>query len=182
MQIQEQEKIYVPKPGRRSPIFRLFLGIGAFLFLLPLLLYLPSVLKDTDEKRIERQFYKAHKAVLTRDYPVMEQLLSASYDGTVGLSKKEALEIAKFVLGRTENLDINILTLEIALEDASTARVHSSFEYSGYWVGSNIYNRVPLSGGLPRDVPGEANVLFTKEESGWMIGHVDLVLNGYKYK
>jgi len=176
------ERISVPGFRRRPRIFWFLLGGGIFLFLLPLLFYLPSILKDTDEKRIAKQFYKGQKAVLTRDYPLLEQILSDKYDGSVGLSKNESLEIAKYVLSRTEDLDVTILTLEITLEDASLARAHSNFEYSGYWVGSNIYNRVPLSGGIPRDVPGEANMVFARDASGWMIIHVDLVLNDHVYK
>ena len=175
-------KISIHRSGRRPRIFWLLLGGGIFLFLLPLLFYLPSVLKDTDEKRIAKQFYKGQKAVLTRDYPLLEQILSEKYEGSVGLSKKEAMEIAKYVLSQIEDLDVTILTLEITLEDTSTARAHSIFEYSGYWMGSNIYNRVPLSGGVPRDVPGVANMVFTKDESGWLIMRLDLVLNGYMYK
>jgi len=124
----KQGKIYIPRSGRRSRIFWLVLGIGIFIFFLPLLFYLPSILKDTDEKRIAKQFYKGQKAVLTRDYTLLENILSEKYDGSVGLSEKEALEIAKYVLSRTEDLDVTILTLEITLEDASLARAHSNFE------------------------------------------------------
>ncbi len=179
---RDQRPIYIPRSRRRLRRFWIVSGMGIFLFLLPLLLYLPAVLKDTDEKRIERQFYKGQKALLTSDHPLLEQLFSNAYDGSVGLGKKEAMEIAQYVLSRIEDLDIDILTLEIVLQNGSTARVQSHFEYSGYWIGSNLYNRVPLSGGMPRDMPGEANMIFTKEESFWLIRHVDLVLNGQVYK
>jgi|GEM_PF-553979 len=171
-----------PLPGRkRQKRFWVIVGICVFIFLLPLFSYVFFLLKESEEDAIKKQFYKGEKAVEKSDLPVISQVLSSSYNGTIGKNKNEAVEIAKKILEQLENLHIKPLTVEAELNAENTARLHSNFEYSGFWVGSQVYNRAPLSGGVPRDVPGEVTLDFVKEENQWLIIHMELILNGTRY-
>ena len=114
--------------------------------------------------------------------PIFYIFLSETYDGSVGLSRKEAIEIARNVLEQFEDFRVKILTFQVEREGTETARVHSQFEVSGYWLGSGVYNRVPLSGGIPRPVPGEVDVRFVKSGDAWLMDHVDLSVGGHVYR
>jgi len=184
MEKDDRQREFSFQGGKKIPRRYLYLigGIGGALFLLPLFLYLPTLLVESEEKRVGRQFELGVQSVLDRDFDAMSLLLADSYDGAVGENKEEALKIARIMLERLENLRIKILTLELDPVDGNSTRLRSHFEYSGYYTGSNIYNRVPLSGGVPGDVPGETEIEFVKEEGVWKMEHVTLILNERVYR
>ena len=179
--INQQEEIVI-RP-RRRPRRVLYMAItgGVILLLLPLFFYLPSLLVETEEEKIERQFKRGRNAAEKRNYALLAELVSESYDGAVGKSRQEALKIARSTLDQLEDFRITILTLEIEIRGADEAYLHSSFEASGYWIGSEIYRRIPLSGGMPKPVPGEVEMIFSRQGNVWRIIHAELDVGGVSY-
>lgn len=165
---------------RRRPRFRWFLISGGILFIL-LFLYVLSVILESGENAIEKFCFKGAKALEDKDHETIEYMISESYDGAIGRTRKEALDIAKRALDHAETLNIKIKTIEIVLEEGDTVKVKCLFDYSGYYVGSNIYHRAPLSGRFLRDARGEADVDLTKKDDQWQIQHITLVLNDHRY-
>lgn len=155
--------------------------IGGGILVIILFLYVLSVILGSKENAIEKFFFKGANALEDRDLDTIETMVSELYDGAIGRTKKEALDIAGRVFGHTENLNIKIKTIDILREEEDTAKVKCLFDYSGYYVGSNIYHRAPLSGRFLKDAQGEADVELTKQDNRWFIVHMTLVLNDHRY-
>lgn len=150
------------------------------IFFAPLAIFLWKTASNTDEKRVRILFNSGVRAVVERNYAAIGEILSTSYDGDIGANRDEAIKIAQILLDRVEGLRVKPLTVSVTMEGEKVASFHSNFEYSGFYIGSDVYNRIPLSGGLPRSVPGETTIRFEKEQGAWHMSHVELILNGQR--
>lgn len=158
------------------------IGVGLLVILIPLAFFIAARMKPpTPERKVRRQFEQAVRVVVEKDFTAMEEIFSASYDGTVGKDRAEALNIAHQFLDNAEGLHVRLLDLYVASNGDGSYSVASNFEYTGYYTGSGVYNRIPLSGGLPRYVPGEAKARFTFEEDIPRLVHIELTLEGRKF-
>jgi hypothetical protein len=165
-----------------KPVHWIGIGTAIFLFLLPLVFYLISNMQDTDEKRIKKQFKEARKAVLDIDIDKLGELFSDDFYGISGTNKADAMKIADKVLNQLEDFKIRILYIDVTILGEDKAELYSDFEFSGYWTGSGMYNRIPLSGGLPGYLPGECRIKLIKEDGSWKILHIELKLNQEEYR
>jgi len=150
------------------------------IFFAPLAIFLWKTSSNTDEKRVRILFNSGVRAVVQRDYAAIGEILSASYDGEIGANHDEAIKIAQILLDRVEGLKVKPLTVSVTMEGEKVANLHSNFEYSGFYIGFDVLNRIPLSGGMPRAVPGETTIRFEKEQGAWHMSHVELILNGQR--
>ena len=166
---------------KRKPLFVITAIVGCVL-LLSLFFYLHSCVVHSDSQMLKKQLRRTAKDVMKRDYAALEGIMSADYDGSIGSSPQEAISIARNVLENVEDLSIKIRSTDITLDENNEAHLHCNFEYSGYYVGAEIYNRIPLSGGLPAAVPGEARLRFKKEGGNWRIIHVELALGEQSHR
>jgi hypothetical protein len=167
-------------PRRRRPRFY-WLWIGGGIFFLLLFLYVLSGILGSGESAIEKFFFKGAKAIEDKDRDTIEDMVSESYDGAIGKTKSQAMEVAQRFFEHTESVNIKIKNIEILLQEQDAVQVKCLFDYSGYYVGSNIYHRAPLSGRFLRDAPGEAEVDLIKQDDQWRIRHMTLVLNDHRY-
>jgi len=166
--------------SKKGKTWHLILAMVIIIFFAPLAIYLWKTASNTDEKRVRILFNSSVRAVVERNYAAMGEILSASYDGDIGANRDEAIKIAQILLDRVEGLKVNPLTVSVTMEGEKVANLHSNFEYSGFYIGSDVYNRIPLSGGMPRAVPGETTIRFKKEQGAWHMSHVELILNGQR--
>ena len=166
--------------SKKGKIWHLILAMVIIIFFAPLAIYLWKTASNTDEKRVRILFNSGIRAVVQRDYAAMGEILSASYDGEIGANRDEAIKIAQVLLDRVEGLRVKPLTVSVTMEGEKMAHLHSNFEYSGFYIGSDVYNRIPLSGGLASSVPGETTIRFEKEQGAWHMSHVELILNGQR--
>jgi hypothetical protein len=166
--------------GNKGKTGHLILAMVIIIFFAPLAIYLWKTSSNTDEKRVRISFNNCVRAVVQRDYAAIGEILSASYDGEIGANRNEAIKIAQVLLDRVEGLRVKPLTVSVTMEGEKVANLHSHFEYSGFYIGSDVYNRIPLSGGLPRSVPGETTIRFEKEQGAWHMRHVELIMNGQR--
>jgi hypothetical protein len=166
--------------SKKGKTWHLILAMVIIIFFAPLAIYLWKTALNTDEKRVRILFNRGVRAVVERDYAAIGEILSASYDGDIGANRDEAIKIAQILLDRVEGLRVKPLTVSVTMEGEKVANLHSNFEYSGFYIGSDVYNRIPLSGGMPRAVPGETTIRFEKEQGAWHMSHVELILNGQR--
>lgn len=167
---------------KRKQLVYAIVGGGVIIILIPLALYIAARMKpQTPERKVRRQFEDAVRALVDKNFAAMDEILSADYEGSVGRDRAEALNIAHQFLDNAEGLHIRLLDLYVASNGDGSYMLTSNFEYTGYYTGSGVYNRIPLSGGLPRYVPGEAKARFIFEEDLPRLIHIDLTLEGRKF-
>jgi len=166
--------------SKKGKTWHLILAMVIIIFFAPLTIYLWKTTLNTDEKRVRILFNSAIRAVVERNYAAIGEILSASYNGDIGANRDEAIKIAQILLDHVEGLRVKPLTVSVTMEGEKLANLHSHFEYSGFYIGSDVYNRIPLSGGMPRGVPGETTIRFEKEQGAWHMSHVELILNGQR--
>lgn len=159
---------------------KIAIAAGIIIFLLPLLFYLPRLLSQPERRTVEKRFRQGAKFVENENYSEMEDFISEDYTGDVGKDRKEALRIAETFFDNIEDLDIDILSLEVTMKENGTAEIVCQFEASGWWTGSKIYNRVPLSGNLTRPVPGEVKAIFARENETWSLIRCELEVAGVR--
>jgi len=166
--------------SKNGKTWHLIFVILIIIFFTPLAIYLWKSASNMDEKRVRMLFNRGVRAVVQKDYAAMDEILSASYNGEIGTNHDEAVKIAQILLDHVEGLKVKPLTVSVTMEGEKVANLHSNFEYSGFYVGSDIYNRIPFSGGLPRALPGETTIRFEREQGAWHMSHVELILNGQR--
>ncbi|MBN1902390.1 hypothetical protein JW926_13780, partial [Candidatus Sumerlaeota bacterium] len=99
---------------RRRPRFGL-LAFGGGLFLALFLIYIITTIFVSEESAVEKFIFKGAEALEDKDIETIGFMISESYDGAIGKTGKEALDIAGRQLGHTENLNIKIRKIEILL-------------------------------------------------------------------
>lgn len=165
---------------RRRPRFGL-LAFGGGLFLALFLIYIITTIFVSEESAVEKFIFKGAEALEDKDIETIGFMISESYDGAIGKTGKEALDIAGRQLGHTENLNIKIRKIEILLQEENTVKVKCVFDYSGYYLASNVYHRAPLSSRFLQDAKGEAELDLIRENGNWLLRHVSFVLNDHRY-
>ncbi len=167
------------KAKRLTPLQKGLIAGGVILFLLPLALYLPTMHGASPEAEVEKTFRNLVRFAEKRQHESMAAHVSDDYDGLVMDNRENLLKFTEHVFDNIEDLDVKILTLNVTMSDGGVAELDSAFEASGWWVGSSLYNRVPLSGGMPRPVGGRIRMRFRSEEGLWRMIHGEVEMEGY---
>ena len=156
---------------------KLFIFVGVAIVVIPALaIYLYWLMSNTPEREIKKQLRRIAKAIMHKDYVTLRRGISAEYNGSIGSSRESVLLIAQEVLERVTKLRIKIRSIEVTFNGINRAHLRSGFAYSGYYVASEIYDKIPLSGGLIEFTPGEAQLDLKKEGGIWRVCHAEIVL------
>ncbi|HOE63139.1 MAG TPA: hypothetical protein PKW18_09080 [Candidatus Sumerlaeota bacterium] len=160
----------------------IIISTGVFVILILAAVVIASKKKPlSPERKVGRRFEEAVRALVDKNFPAMDEILAADYAGSIGKNSAEALDIAHQFLDNAEGLHVRLLDLHVASNGDGSYSVASNFEYTGYYTGSGVYNRIPLSGGLPGYSPGEVKALFIFEEERPRLIRIELTLEGRKF-
>jgi hypothetical protein len=129
----------------------------------------------TDEEIVREVIRGAAKAIEDEDMEKLGELISPNYLGYFGTSREEALRMAKRRLRRVEKLSINIGSIEVRIE-GRRAEVGCYFTGSGYYTGSEIYNRIPFKGKLDKDggMADRADIVLERDGGSWRVVEIEI--------
>lgn len=135
-------------------------------------IYFATRLIKTDREKIRDVIHLGERAVETKNAGLLENIISAQYTGDYGDNRDDALERARSDLELVEQISIKMDNIDITFIDKVTADVVCLFFVSGFFTGSDVYNRVYFRGLTQDDPqkPEEARFRVTLENGGvWRI-------------
>jgi hypothetical protein len=127
--------------------------------------YVAPLLFEPDQRKIERLVRNAASAVEKGDVDFFKDAISDDYVGPLLVTKTSILEAFDRELANVEELKVNIESIEIELEGEADASVVLRFLVSGFYIGSDLYNRIPFRGLASKDGEAETGYLELKKES-----------------
>ncbi len=131
----------------------------------------------TDREIIREIIKFGEIAVESKDIDILAPCISKDYVGYYGTDREDALSQARHDLKLVEEISIKIKNVEIEFKERGKADVTITFFVSGYYTGSDVYNRLYFRGITRSDATEaeEAFFEFTQEDDGkWRITEADI--------
>ncbi len=131
---------------------------------------------QTDKEKIASIIKTGAHAVESKDIDILIPYISEAYTGEYGESREELIARAREHLALVDQVSISIKKIDITFMDNGAADVVCIFFVSGYFTGSDAYNRIYFKG-LTRDDPEEPEMgrfVFREERDGWKLTRAEI--------
>lgn len=131
----------------------------------------------TDREKIVETIHLGVRAVEQRDVDLIEPYISEAYRGFYGKDREDALHKARVDLQSIESVNIRIKKIDIQFNEEKEAEVLCYFFVSGYYTGSEVYNRLYFRGIASQnpEEPDKARLIFRLEPDGvWRLIEAEL--------
>ncbi|MCD6385560.1 hypothetical protein J7M23_07245 [Candidatus Sumerlaeota bacterium] len=169
MRIRIKSDVPILRSWRTRLIIVLICGAGIVWSALSLI--------KTDREIISETIRLGVRAVEQRDIDLIAPYISESYHGYYGKDRDDALRRARRDLQSVESVNIRIKKIDIKFPEENKADVVCYFFASGYYTGSDVYNRLYFRGIASQDPkkPDKAHFIFQLESDGsWRLIEAEL--------